>query len=181
MGVSSPPTVLSKSDASATAAAVTIACLAALPSFAGEASLELAADDVIEFILVSIAEANLNQGYIFEFGILFMRTYSVISHAIYLANAFPDATGGADPSKVSAVVGPSSTSVAAAPIRAAFPPLSASASGRSLSIHGWTSRKAEFLLLRLLPVRVRSVRAARLRPADFGGSGVIVGSHDCRQ
>ena len=170
MGVSSPPAVLSKSDASATAAAVTIACLAALPSFAGEASLELAADDVIEFILVSIAEANLKRVNILN--LKFSRTYSVT----YLANAFPDAADGADPSEVSAVVGLSSTSVVAAPIRAAFPPLSASAaSGRSLSIHEWTSRKAEFLLL---PVRVR---AARPRPVDFGGSSVIVGSHDCRQ
>ena len=61
MGVSLHPAAaraaLSKSDAS-----VMIACLAALPSFAGEASLELAADDVIEFILVSIAEANLKRG-----------------------------------------------------------------------------------------------------------------------
>ena len=166
MGVSSPPTsataALSKSDA-----AVTIACLAALPSFAGEASLELAADDVIEFILVSIAEANLKRVNILNLKLT--RTYSVT----YLANAFPDATDG--PSEDSAVDGPSSTSVAAAPIRAAFPPLSAS--GRSLSIHEWTSRKAEFLLL---PMRVR---AARLRPVvDVGGgSSVIVGSHDCRQ
>ena len=172
MGVSSPPAVLSKSDASATAAAaVTIACLAALPSFAGDASLELAADDVIEFILVSIAEANLRRVNILNLKLT--RTYSVT----YLANAFPDGTGGADPSEVSAAVGPSSTSVAAAPIRAAFTPLSASESGRSLSIHEWTSRKAEFLLL---PMRVR---AARLRPVvDVGGgSSVIVGSHDCRQ
>ena len=88
MGVSSPPAVLSKSDASATAAAVTIACLAALPSFAGEASLELAADDVIEFILVSIAEANLRRVNILN--LKFSRTYSVT----YLANAFPDAAAG---------------------------------------------------------------------------------------
>ena len=60
MGVSSPPAAVSNSDVP-TSADVMIACLAALPSFAGEASLELAAGDVIEFILVSIAEANLKR------------------------------------------------------------------------------------------------------------------------
>ena len=61
MGVSSA--ALSKSTALLAAAAAMIWCFVApLPSFAGEASLELAPDDVMEFILVSIAEANLKRG-----------------------------------------------------------------------------------------------------------------------
>ena len=55
---------LSKSVAlpAAASAAAMISCFVALPSFAGDASLELAAEDVMEFILDSIAEANLKRG-----------------------------------------------------------------------------------------------------------------------
>ena len=61
MGASSA--ALSKSAALLAAAAAMIWCFVApLPSFAGEDSLELAPDDVMEFILVSIAEANLKRG-----------------------------------------------------------------------------------------------------------------------
>ena len=66
MGLSSSPAAkaaLSKSVAlPAAAAAAMISCFVALPSFAGDASLELAAEDVMEFILDSIAEANLKRG-----------------------------------------------------------------------------------------------------------------------
>ena len=59
MGVSSPPAA---AKAALSKSAAVMSCLAALPSFAGDASLELAPDDdVIEFILVSIAEANLKR------------------------------------------------------------------------------------------------------------------------
>ena len=66
MGLSSSPAAkaaLSKSVAlPAAAAAAMISCFVALPSFAGDASLELAPEDVMEFILDSIAEANLKRG-----------------------------------------------------------------------------------------------------------------------
>ena len=64
MGLSSSAAAkaaLSKSVALPAAAAM-ISCFVALPSFAGDASLELAAEDVMEFILDSIAEANLKRG-----------------------------------------------------------------------------------------------------------------------